>query len=152
MFAKYSYAAVAALSLIAAGSAFAQPAERNLFDTEAGLALPAATSASGLTRAQVQAEYLAQRDKNGISSFNPESHLKAQNAGAGSAIVALFHRGERPVSPVVASSTALSREQVRAEFLAARASGELNPFDTETGDTLAPAARRAVVPSAYAQR
>lgn len=152
MFAKYSYAAIAALSLIAAGSAFAQSAERNVFDTEAGLALPAATSAGGLTRAQVQAEYLAQRDKNGISSFNPESYLKAQNAGAGNAIIAMFQRGERPALPPVASSTGLTREQVRAEFLAARANGELNPFDTETTDQVASAAKRQAAPSAFAQR
>ena len=151
MFAKYSYVAVAALSLIAAGSAFAQ-SERNVFDTEAGLALPAATSASGLTRAQVQAEYLAQRDKNGISSFNPESYQKALNAGAGSAIVAMFQRGERPALPPVASSTGLTREQVRAEFLAARANGELNPFDTETTDQVASDGKRQAVPSTYAQR
>ncbi|MFO1339524.1 MAG: DUF4148 domain-containing protein [Burkholderiaceae bacterium] len=152
MFAKYSYAAIAALSLIAAGSAFAQTTERNVFDTEAALALPAATSAAGLTRAQVQAEYLAQRDKNGISSFNPESYLKAQNAGAGSAIVAMFQRGERSALPVVASSSGLTRAQVRAEFLAARASGELNPFDTETTDQMATMTKRQAAPSAYAQR
>lgn len=42
---------------------------------------------------------------------------------------------------VPAAETKLTRDQVRAEFLAARASGELNVFDTETVAYVTPAPR-----------
>ena len=41
-----------------------------------------------------------------------------------------------------AAETKLTREQVRAEFLAARASGELNVFDNETVAYVKPVARQ----------
>ncbi len=128
MFTKQAHIAVAALALSIAGGAFAQTAERNVFDTETYQRLPAAQSANGLTREAVQAQYLAQRDAKGISSFNPEGYYFAQNQGAGSAIVALF-AGSAKTN--LASADSLSREQVRAEMLSARANGEMNPFDTE---------------------
>ena len=40
-----------------------------------------------------------------------------------------------------AAETKLTREQVRAEFLAARASGEVNVFDTETVAYVKPVVR-----------
>ena len=80
--------------------------------------------------------------------FDSEAALNAQNAGAGSAIVALFKGSPRATAPV-ASTGGLTREQVRAEVIAARANGQLNPFDTET-DQRVPASRQA--PTAYAKR
>jgi hypothetical protein len=50
-----------------------------------------------------------------------------------------------------ASAAGLSREDVRAEVLAARANGQLNPFDTET-DLRVPASVRQPAPTALAQR
>jgi hypothetical protein len=80
--------------------------------------------------------------------FDSEAALNAQNAGAGSAIVALFKGSSRSNAPV-ASANGLTREQVRAEVVAAREKGELNPVDTET-DLRVPAGR--VAPAAYAKR
>ncbi|WP_414652311.1 DUF4148 domain-containing protein, partial [Ideonella sp.] len=40
-----------------------------------------------------------------------------------------------------ASAAGLSRADVRAEVIAARAKGEMNPFDTETNLRVAPSAR-----------
>lgn len=139
MFAKQAQIAVAALALSIAGGAFAQSVERNVFDTETYNRLPAAQSANGLTREAVQAEYVAKRDADGISSFNPESAFFAQNKGAGSAIVALFSSPSPKTQQ--ASAAGLSRADVRAEVIAARANGEMNPFDTETNLRVAPSAR-----------
>ena len=139
MFAKQAQITVAALTLSIAGGAFAQSSDRNVFDSEAILQLPAAVSANGLTREAVRAEVIAQRGALTVASFDTESALSAQNAGAGSAIVALFQGGERHAQ--VASIDGLSRAEVRAQVVAARANGELNPFDTET-DLRVPASVR----------
>ena len=147
MFAKQAQFAVAALTLSIAGGAFAQSADRNVFDSEAILAQPAAVSANGLTREAVQAEYIAKRNAENISSFNPESYYFKQIAGAGEGFLALF-QGQRKTQ--LASADGLTREEVRAEVLAARANGELNPFDTET-DLRVPASSRRVAPTSYAQ-
>lgn len=138
MFTKPAHIAVAALALSIASGAFAQTAERNVFDTETDQRLPAAQSAQGLSREAVRAQYLAQRGAQGISSFNPEGYYVAQNQGAGSAIVALF---TGPSKSHLASAEGLSREQVRAEMLSARANGEMNPFDTEAFLALKPSTR-----------
>jgi hypothetical protein len=148
MFAKQAQFAVAALTLSIAGGAFAQSADRNLFDSEAILKQPAAVSANGLTREAVQAEYIAKRNAENISSFNPEAYYFKQIAGSGEGFVALFQGGQRTQT---ASASGVTREQVQAEVLAARARGELNPFDIET-DLRVPATTRRVAPSAYAQR
>ena len=148
MFAKQAQFAVAALTLSIAGGAFAQSADRNVFDSEAILAQPAAVSSQGLTREAVQAEYIAKRNAENISSFNPESHYFKTIAGSGSGFLALF-QGQRNTQ--VASANGLTREQVRAEVLAARANGELNPFDTET-DLRVPASLRRQAPTSFAQR
>ena len=148
MFAKQAQIAVAALTLSIAGSAFAQ-SDRNVFDSEAALQLPAAVSANGLTREAVRAEVIAQRAALTVASFNPESSVTEQTAGAGSAIAALFQGGERRAQ--VASINGLSRADVRAELIAARANGELNVFDTET-DLRVPASLRREAPTALAQR
>lgn len=149
MFAKQAQFAVAALTLSIAGGAFAQSADRNVFDSEAILQQPAPVSANGLTREAVQAEYIAKRNAENISSFNPESYYFKQIAGSGDGFVALFQGGQRTTQ--MASAGGVTREQVRAELLAARANGEMNPFDTET-DLRVPATVRRVAPSAYAQR
>jgi SLT domain-containing protein len=120
MFAKQAQIAVAAIALTIAGGAFAQSTERNVFDTETNLRMPAAVSAEGLTREAVQAQYIAKRDVNNIASFNPESHYFAQNNDSTNAIAALFNR--KPTS-----QASLSREEVRAQVAAER-----NVFDTET--------------------
>ena len=142
MFAKQAQIAVAAIALTIAGSAFAQSSERNVFDTETNLRMPAAVSAEGLTREAVQAQYIAKRDTNNIASFNPESHYFAQNNDSTNAIAALFVR--KPAQ-AQASSGSLSRDDVRAEVVAQR-----NVFDTET-DLRIPAGVRQV-PMAVAQR
>lgn len=87
MFAKqasYAYAVVAALSLAAAGSAFAQnaDAQRNVFDSEAALSAPAAQAPSRLTREQVRAEFLAARASGEINSFDYETVAYAKPAPA----------------------------------------------------------------------
>lgn len=126
MFAKQAHLAVAAIALTVASGAFAQSSDRNVFDTETNLRMPAAASAEGLTRDAVQAQYIAKRAASNIASFNPEAAYFAQNNDSSQAIAALFSR--QPA----ASSAGLSRDAVRAELTAARASGERNVFDTET--------------------
>ena len=71
MFNQTTFAAAAIALMLAAGAALAQTAERNVFDTETYQLVPAAVSATGLTREAVQAGYIAQRDAKGIDSFNP---------------------------------------------------------------------------------
>ncbi len=148
MFAKHAPFAAAALALSLASGAFAQSAERNVFDTEAILKMPAAQST--VSREAVRAEYIAQRAAKGISSFNPESFRQEQLAGAGDGLVALFKRDAAPAT-AVAQAEGKTRAEVRAEYLAARASGELNPFDTETYLRVAPSVRQPA-PTALAQR
>ena len=147
MFAKQAQFAVAALALSIAGGAFAQ-SDRNVFDSEAMLAQPAAVSSSNVTREAVQAEYIAKRNAENISSFNPESYYFKQIAGSGEGFLALF-QSQRKTQ--LASADGLTRAEVRAEVLAARANGELNPFDTET-DLRVPASTSRVAPTSYAQR
>jgi len=147
MFAKQAQFALAAVALSLASGAFAQSAERNVFDTETNLRMPAAASANGLTREAVQGEYVAKRDARGISEFSPHAWYFAQNADSGPAIMALFSSKKTQT----ASASGLTREDVRAEVLAARANGELNPFDTET-NLRVPQSVRQPAPTALAQR
>lgn len=149
MFAKQAQIALAAIALTAAAGAFAQSPERNVFDSEAILQLPAAQSANGVTREAVQAEYIAERSAKNISSFRPEGWRQAEIAGAGEGFVALFKGGEASKTAVAAGGK--TRAEVRAEFLAARAKGELNPFDTETYQRVGPTLRQPN-PTTYAQR
>jgi hypothetical protein len=139
MFAKQAQIAVAAITLSIAGGAFAQSVERNVFDTDTYNRIPASQSADGLTREAVQAAYIAKRAAEGISSFNPESAYFAQNQGAGSALVALFVKPAAKVEQ--ASAAGLTRAEVKAEVIAARAHGEMNPFDTETDLRVQPSFR-----------
>jgi hypothetical protein len=148
MFAKQAQIAVAAITLAIAGGAFAQSTERNVFDTETNLRMPAAASAEGLSREAVQAQYIAKRDANNIASFNPEAAYFAQNNDSAKAIAALFVG--KPAQ-TQASASGLSRDDVRAEVIAARANGQINVFDTETDLRVAPAAVRQA-PTAVAQR
>jgi len=143
---KQIHFAVAALALSIAGGAFAQTAERNVFDTETYQRMPAAASAQGLTREAVQAEYIAKRAEQNISSFNLERAYFKQNNDSGPAIVALFSH-----QPAPAVASGVTREQVKAELLAARANGEMNPFDTET-DLRVPSSVRKAAPTSFAQR
>lgn len=132
MFAKQAQIAAAAIALTLAGGAFAQSVERNVFDTETNLRMPAAASANGLTRSTVRAEFIAQRS----ASFSPESNDVAQAADSSATLVALF---KSPASkPAVQASAGRSRGEVRAELMAARANGEMNSFDTETHLRVAP--------------
>jgi len=73
MFAKQAHIAVAAIAFAVAGSAFAKDIERNVFDSEAALQLPAAVSKGGLTREEVRAEFLAARANGEIDQFNTEA-------------------------------------------------------------------------------
>ena len=139
MFAKQVQIAVAAITLSIAGGAFAQSVERNVFDTDTYNRMPAAQSADGLTREAVQAAYVAKRAAEGISSFNPESAYFAQNQGAGSALVALFVKPAAKTEQ--ASAGGLTRAEVKAEVIAARANGGMNPFDTETDLRVEPSTR-----------
>lgn len=72
MFAKQAPFAVA---FAVAGTAFAADAktDRNVFDSEAALAAPAAQTASRLTREQVRAEFLAARASGEVSAFDNET-------------------------------------------------------------------------------
>lgn len=150
MFAKQAQFALAAVALSLASGAFAQTAQRNVFDTETDLRTPAAASSEGLTREQVQAAYVASRDAKGISEFNPHSWYFAQNNDSAPALMALFNKKAEKTQTASADGH-LTREQVRAEVLAARANGQLNPFDTET-DLRVPATVRVPAPTALAQR
>ncbi|MEK8034527.1 hypothetical protein AACH06_27170 [Ideonella sp. DXS29W] len=138
MFAKQAHIAVAAIALTLASGAFAQSSDRNVFDTETNLRMPAAASAEGLTRDAVQAQYIAKRAASNIASFNPEAAYFAQNNDSSQAIAALFSR--QP-----AATAAISRDDVRAELPAQR-----NVFDTET-DLRIPANVR-TAPTTVAQR
>jgi hypothetical protein len=146
---KSVHFAVAAFALSIAGGAFAQTAERNVFDTETNLRMPPAASAEGLTRDAVQAQYIAQRATQGIASFNPERAYFLQNNNSGPALMALFSRSSSKAP--VASAGGVTREQVKAELMAARASGELNLFDTEASLRV-PSSVRTLAPTAVAQR
>jgi hypothetical protein len=75
MFAKQAQITVAALAFAVAGSAFAADTqvERNVFDSEAALALPAAKSETGLTREQVRKEFLAARANGELNVFDYET-------------------------------------------------------------------------------
>jgi hypothetical protein len=75
MFAKQVQITVAALAFAVAGSAFAADAkiDRNVFDTDTAIALPAAKSETGLTRQQVRAEFLAARANGEVSVFDYET-------------------------------------------------------------------------------
>jgi len=75
MFAKQAQIAVAALAFTVAGSAFAADTktDRNVFDSEAALTLPAARSETGLTREQVRNEFLAARANGDVSVFDYET-------------------------------------------------------------------------------
>jgi len=148
MFAKQAQIAVAAIALTIAGSAFAQSTERNVFDTETNLRMPAATSAEGLSRDAVQAQYIAKRDANNIASFNPEAAYFAQNNDSSRAIAALF---KSKSAQAQASASGLSRDEVRAEVISARATGEINVFDTETNLRNVPSVRMPA-PTTVAQR
>lgn len=147
MFAKQAQIAVAALALSIAGGAFAQSAERNVFDTETNLRMPAAASAEGLTREAVQAQYIAKRDAKGISDFAPHAWYFAQNNDSAPALVALLSNKSAQAD----RTASLSRDDVRAELAAARASGDMNVFDTETNLRVAPATARNT-PTTVAQR
>lgn len=137
MFAKQAQIAAAAIALTLAGGAFAQSVERNVFDTETHLRMPAAESAGGLTRSAVRAEYLAQRS----AGYSPESNDISQADDSSAALIALFSSPSSKPAPQAA--TGRSRSEVRAELMAARASGELNIFDSEAGLGVAPAERQA---------
>lgn len=151
MFAKQAQFALAAVALSLAGGAFAQNAQRNVFDTETDLRMPAAASAEGLTREQVQGEYIAKRDAKGISEYNPHSWYFAQNNNSAPALMALFSNKKSEKTQSASADAGLTRDEVRAEVLAARANGQLNPFDTET-DLRVPASVRQPAPTALAQR
>jgi hypothetical protein len=76
MFAKQTQIAVAALAFAVAGTAFAadtKTADRNVFDSEAALALPAARSETGVTRELVRNEFLAARASGDVSVFDYET-------------------------------------------------------------------------------
>lgn len=64
---------IAALSLVAASGAFAQGTDRAGFDTEAQLRQPASASATGLTREEVRAEFLAARRSGELNVFDQET-------------------------------------------------------------------------------
>jgi hypothetical protein len=150
MFTKQAQFAAAAIALTLATGAFAQSPAHNVFDSEAILAQPASASSQGVSRDAVQAEYIAQRAAVGISSFNPEAYRQAQLAGSGAGFVALF-KHEATANTPVAHVDGKTRAEVRAEFLSARASGEVNQFDTESNIRLAPGVRQAA-PTALAHR
>lgn len=135
----------AAIALAASGAAFAQQPERNVFDSEAHLALPAA--ASTVSREAVRQAYIDQRARQDIASFNPEAWRREWTAGSADGFVALF-KGRDAQPTAVAAKT---RAEVRAEFLSARASGAVDTFDTEAVLRV-PQTVRQPAPTAYAQR
>src|SRR5574343_1994145 len=83
---------------------------------------------STVSREQVQAELAAARANGTVDQFDSLAYLKQDHLGNPVAVaVAKVSEG---ASKVAATQTSgISREQVRAEVEAARANGELNPFD-----------------------
>jgi hypothetical protein len=148
MFTKQAKFATAVALTLATG-AFAQTPARNVFDSEAILALPASASSQGLTRDAVRAEYIAKRDAVALLSFNPDAYPHGQNEASGAGFALLFKRAA--ANTAVANADGKTRAEVRAEFLAARASGEVNQFDTESNIRVAQGVRH-VAPTALAQR
>jgi len=71
---KQAHIAAAAVALtFAAGAAMAQNAERNVFDTETNIRIPATTSAPTVSREQVRAEFMAARAAGDLNLFDTET-------------------------------------------------------------------------------
>jgi hypothetical protein len=129
--------AIAAVALAAASTAsFAQSAEEAIPAWVNGQVVQPATqtNSQGLTRAQVTADYIAARDAGTANSFDNESNaVYAQRATPTSPVLAKVQAGvDRTMAVIVTGkSDGLSRADVQAAFFAARASGEVNSFDSE---------------------
>lgn len=113
-----------------------------------------AQSANGpITREQVKAELAAARADGSLNPFNngdDVTYRQAPQAVAPSALLAHIKEAAQRVAATQAGS-GLTREQVKAELAAARANGELNPFDNLDGITYRQAPRATVAPSSLAQ-
>ena len=115
---------------LASGAALAQeaiPAQWNSAYTP-----DVSVSHSGKTRAEVVAEMQSARASGELSRYDHDSYSPVQLPQP------VTRTAAKPAAPVAASPAksstnvgAASRDEVRAEFLAARRSGELNAFDAD---------------------
>jgi hypothetical protein len=139
---------IAAALTIAAGASFAQ-SSRNIPPSWANEEMKPFTST--VSREQVQAELAAARANGTVDQFDSLAYLKQDHLGNPVAVaVAKVREG---ASKVAATQTSgISREQVRAEVEAARASGELNPFDNLAYMNTSAPARVRTAPAAVAAK
>jgi hypothetical protein len=94
--------------------------------------------------------FVFQMFKETITMFAKQAHIAVAAiafAVAGSAFAKdiernVFDTEAALQAPAAQSKGDLTREEVRAEFLAARASGEINTFDTEAAYAYVPASAR----------
>ena len=122
---RTAQAFIAAALTVVAGASFAQ-SSRNIPPSWANEQAQPFTST--VTRAQVQAELAAARNSGEINQFDSLAYLsETHQANPVAAIVATVRDGATKVAATQAGG--VTRDQVKAELAAARASGELNPFD-----------------------
>lgn len=138
--------AFAAALVIAAGASFAQ-SSRNIPTTWANEDMSVNTHVA--TRAQVQAELAAARANGQMDSFDNLAYMKQERVG--NPVAPILAKVREGAERVAATQTGgLTREQVRAEFDAARRSGEYNPFDNLSYMHDSTARRAVVAPAAVA--
>jgi hypothetical protein len=139
---------IAAALTIAAGASFAQ-SSRNIPPSWANEEMKPFTST--VSREQVQAELAAARANGTVDQFDSLAYLKQDHLGNPVAVaVAKVREGAAKVAATQTSG--ISREQVRAEVEAARASGELNPFDNLAYMNTSAPARVRTAPAAVAAK
>lgn len=139
---------IAAALTIAAGASFAQ-SSRNIPPSWANEEMKPFTST--VSREQVQAELAAARANGTVDQFDSLAYLKQDHLG--NPVAAAVAKVREGASKVAATQTSgISREQVRAEVEAARANGELNPFDNLAYMNTSAPARVRTAPAAVAAK
>lgn len=107
---------------------------------------------STVSRAEVRADMEAARQSGQLNPFDSDVHARVNATVQMPTMLARTQQGAERVATLSRPSTAsgLSREQVRAEFVAARKAGEINTFDN-LADLNTSAKSIRVAPAALAQ-
>lgn len=107
---------------------------------------------STVSRAQVRAELEAARQAGQLNPFDGDVHARVNAPVSLPTMLARTQQGVERVAAMghSASANGLTREQVRAETIAARKSGEINTFDN-LAYLNAPTKRIQVAPATLAQ-
>lgn len=86
---------------------------------------------STVSRAEVRADMEAARQSGQLNPFDSDVHARVNATVQAPTMLARTQQGAERVAALgrQASASGLSREQVRAEFMAARKAGEINTFD-----------------------